>query len=287
MLPTALPRTGRGSSAARATQCKPAERQSDRPRRRAKGSSGRARTVDARSEGYDTSSSAVADFLDDTPLERVRHAMSHHQVDAILVLDRAAGTPLRWVTRDGLVRTAEPEPELSGARQAVDDVVSQLSDLTSLAQLRELVRERDVARILIWCNSTPLAIVSADELFAQTAVAVSGSSASVRLRRAPAHSTGESAPALAGHGRRLLGLVARAATDANDWSSEAQLESMVAGGRLEWRVQALEVLTAAGLLERVQRDGQFDYRLTRRGLELADAHTAASGSAARQPLRRR
>ena len=62
---------------------------------------------------------------------------------------------------------------------------------------------------------------------------------------------------------------------------------MVAGGRLEWRVQALEVLTAAGLLERVQRDGQFDYRLTRRGLELADAHSAASSSAARQPLRRR
>ena len=49
---------------------------------------------------------------------------------------------------------------------------------------------------------------------------------------------------------------------------------MVAGGRLEWRVQALEALTAAGLLERVQRDGQFDYRLTARGLELADAHRA-------------
>jgi hypothetical protein len=225
-------------------------------------------------------------LLEATPLRRVRQAMSRHQVDAILVLSRSDGAPLRWVTRDGLVRTAEREPAPQGARQAIGDVVSHLSALTSLAQLRELVRERDVSRILIWCNSAPVAIVSADQLFAQTAGAVSGAAAGVRLRRAPQRARGERAPTLAGHGRRLLGLVARAESDADDWASEAQLESMVAGGRLEWRVQALEVLTAAGLLERVQRDGQFDYRLTREGLELAEAHSAASSSAPRQPLQR-
>jgi hypothetical protein len=270
--------------------CQPAERKSERPtaRRRANGPASRPREADpARSGGCDTPSPTVAEFLEDTPLGRVRQAMSRHQVDAILVLGRDDGAPLRWVARDGLVRTAEREPALQGARQAIGDVVSQLSDLRSLAQLRELVRERDVSRILIWCNSAPLAIVGADELFAQTAGAVSGSRATVRLRRTPERARGEPAPTLAGHGRRLLGLVARAQSAANDWSSEPQLESMVAGGRLEWRVQALEVLTAAGLLERVQRDGQFDYRLTREGLQLAEAHSAASSSAPRQPLQRR
>jgi hypothetical protein len=213
--------------------------------------------------------------------------MSRHQVDAILVLSRDDAAPLRWVTRDGLVRKPGREPPVQGARQAVGDLVTHLRDLTSLAELRELVRQPDVSRVLIWCDSTPLAIVSADELFAHTRAARSGSTAGVRLRRAPADSTAGRAPALAGHGRRLLGLVARAQPDAEGWASESQLESMVAGGRLEWRVRALEVLTAAGLLERVQRDGQFDYRLTGRGLELAYAHSAASSSGPRQPLQRR
>lgn len=213
--------------------------------------------------------------------------MSRHQVDAILVLSREEGAPLRWVTRDGLVRNAGRKPSAQGARQAVGDLVTHLRDLTSLAELRELIREPDVARVLIWCDSAPLAIVSADELFAHTRSAPSGSTPAVRLRRAPAPSTAVPAEPLAGHGRRLLGLVARAQPDADGWTSESQLESMVAGGRLEWRVQALEVLTAAGLLERVQRDGQFDYRLTLRGLELAHAHSAASSGGARRPLQRR
>jgi len=213
--------------------------------------------------------------------------MSRHQVDAILVLSRENAAPLRWITRDGLVRKAGREPARQRARQAVGDLVTHVRDLTSPGELRELVREPDVSRVLIWCDSAPLAIVSADELVEHTRTPASGSAAGVRLRRAPAHSTAERGPALAGHGRRLLGLVARAQPDPVGWASESQLESMVAGGRLEWRVRALEVLTAAGLLERVQRDGQFDYRLTARGLELAYAHNAASSSGPRQPLQRR
>jgi len=213
--------------------------------------------------------------------------MSRHQVDAILVLDRDDSAPLRWVTRDGLVRKAGREPSVQGARQAVHDAVAGLWHPTSLARLRELVREPGVSRVLILCDSAPLAIVNADELFADLPTAGRDSTAGVRLRRAPTRSTAEPAPALSGHGRRLLGLVARAQPDPEGWTSESQLESMVAGGRLEWRVQALEVLTTAGLLERVQRDGQFDYRLTRRGLELAHAHSAASASGPRQPLKRR
>jgi hypothetical protein len=284
MLPTVLPRTGRATSAAGATPRPPAERPP--ARRRTKRTTDRPRTViQARSGTCGRASPKAAAVPDDTPLGRVRQAMSRHQVDAILVLSRDHGAPLRWVTRDGLVRKAGREPA-QGARQAVGELVTHLHDLTSLAQLRELIREPDVARVLIWCDSAPLAIVSADELFAHTQTAASGSSSCVRLRRAPPHSTGQTAAALAGHGRRLLGLVARAQPEANSWTSESQLESMVAGGRLEWRVQALEVLTAAGLLERVQREGQFDYRLTLRGLELAQAHSAASSSGPRQPLRR-
>jgi hypothetical protein len=43
--------------------------------------------------GSDPPSTAVS--LDDTPLARVRQAMCRHQVDAILVLDRDDGSPLR------------------------------------------------------------------------------------------------------------------------------------------------------------------------------------------------
>jgi hypothetical protein len=235
--------------------------------------------------GSDPPSTAVS--LDDTPLARVRQAMCRHQVDAILVLDRDDGSPLRWVTRDGLVRSAGSLPTGVGARQAIGDVVAHVSELTTFAQVRELVREPDVSRVLIWSNSTPLAIVTADELFAETETAAHRSAGRSRLRRAPGGAAAKPAPALAGHGRRLLGLVARAQPDADGWTSESQLESMVAGGRLEWRVKALEVLTAAGLLERVQRAGQFDYRLTARGLEVADARSAAGGTGFRQPLRRR
>jgi CBS domain-containing protein len=224
-----------------------------------------------------TAPAAVGAF-DDTPLLRVRQAMSHHQVDAILVVGRDDGIPLRWVTRDGLVRKAGREPSRQGARQAIGDAVAQLNAGTSLAQLRELLREPDVSRVLIWCNSGPLAIVGADELFTHTVTDRSGSAGGARLRRAPRRSTATPAMALAGHGRRLLGLVARAQPDASGWTSEAQLESMVPGGRLEWRGLALGALTAAGLLDRVQRDGQFDYRLTRNGLELADAHKAPGSS---------
>ena len=276
MLPTVLPRTG--------GKCPPVAGQSDRPvaRRRAKRPSLPAlRVVQSRGDR-----GAVAASLDATPLGRVRLAMSRHQVDAILVLGRNGTAPLRWVTRDGLVRTADGSPSLLGARQAIGDVVADLGELTSFARLRELVREPDVARVLIWRNSKPLAIVTADKLFAETETAAQRPPGRGRLRRAPGHA-GQPVPALAGHGRRLLVLVARAPTGADGWSSESQLESMVAGGRLEWRVTALEVLTAAGLLERVQRAGQFDYRLTRRGLEVADAHSAASSSGARQPPRRR
>jgi hypothetical protein len=209
--------------------------------------------------------------------------MSRHHVDAILVLDRDGSAPLRWVTRDGLVRTAVGDQSAQGARQAGDDACHP----TSLARLRELVREPDVSRVLILCDSAPLAIVSADELVAQLQAAVRDSTAGLRPRRAPARSSAKPAAALAGHGRRLLGLVARAQPDPDGWTSESQLEAMVAGGRLEWRVQALAVLTAAGLLERAQRDGQFDYRLTSRGLELAHAHSAASAGGPRQPLQQR
>jgi hypothetical protein len=102
------------------------------------------------------------------------------------------------------------------------------------------------------------------------------------LRRAPQRSTATPARALARHGRRLLGLIARAQPDASGWTSEAQLESMVPGGRLEWRVLALEALTAAGLLDRVQRDGQFDYRLTRKGLEAGRCSQSAQLTAGRR-----
>ena len=289
MLPTVVPRTGRAHSAAGVTPCPPLERQPDRPptRRRSKRPTDRPQTVrQARAGARDRGSPKTAAVPDDTPLGRVRGAMSRHQVDAILVLDRDGSAPLRWVTRDGLVRTAGSDPSAQGACQAVDDAVVGTCHPTSLARLRELVREPDVSRVLILCDSAPLAIVSADELVAQLPAAVRDSTAGLRPRRAPAPPSAEPAPALAGHGRRLLGLVARAQPDPDGWTSESQLEAMVAGGRLEWRVQALAVLTAAGLLERVQRDGQFDYRLTSRGLELAHAHSAASAGGLRQPLQR-
>ena len=289
MLP-AVPRTGRAHSAAGVTPFPPPERQPDRPptRRRSKRPTDRPRAVvQARAGARDRGSPKTAAVPDDTPLGRVRGAMSRHQVDAILVLDRDGSTPLRWVTRDGLVRTAGGDPLAQGPRQAADDAVAGTCHPTSLARLRELVREPDVSRVLILCDSATLAIVSADELVAQLPAAVRDSTAAWRPRRAPAGSSAEPTLALAGHGRRLLGLVARAQPDPDGWTSESQLEAMVAGGRLEWRVQALAVLTAAGLLERVQRDGQFDYRLTSRGLELAHAHSAANAGGPRQPLQRR
>jgi hypothetical protein len=285
MLPTVDPRTRRTFPAAGVAQRQSAEQESERPieRRRAERPAGRQRPVTTVrrqpiAAARDTTAPVSAAALDDTPLLRMRQAMSHHQVDAILVVGRDDGTPLRWVTRDGLVRETRREPSRQGARQAIGDAVAQLNAGTSLAQLRELLREPDVSRVLIWCNSGPLAIVSADELFTHTVTDRSGSAGGARLRRAPRRSTATPAIALAGHGRRLLGLVARAQPDASGWTSEAQLESMVPGGRLEWRVLALEALTAAGLLDRVQRSGQFDYRLTRNGLELADAHKAPGSS---------
>ena len=290
MLPTVVPRSGRAHSAAGVTPCPPPKRQPDRPptRRRSKRPTDSPQlVVHGRTGARDRGSPKPAAVPDDTPLGRVRGAMSRHQVDAILVLDRDGITPLRWVTRDGLVRSAGGERSAQGARRAVDDAVAGAYHPTSLARLRELVREPDVSRVLILCDSAPLAIVSADELVAQLPAAVHDSTAGLRPRRAPARSSAEPAPALAGHGRRLLGLVARAQPDPDGWTSESQLEAMVAGGRLEWRVQALAVLTAAGLLERVQRDGQFDYRLTSRGLEVAHAHSAASAGGPRQPLQRR
>jgi hypothetical protein len=219
---------------------------------------------------------AVGSTVEDTPLVRLREAMSRYQVDAILVVGREDGRPLRWMTKRGLVGEAARD----SSRQAIGHVVSQFRGETSLEQLRELVREPDVSRVLVWCNSAPFAIVGADELGAQTATALSGSPASAPPRTARLRSSGGGATVLAGHARRLLGLVARAQPDADGWASEAQLEAMVPGGRLEWRVRALEAMTLAGLLDRVQRNGQFDYRLTPKGLRLAEAHRAPSSRAA-------
>jgi hypothetical protein len=221
--------------------------------------------------------------VEDTPLQRVRRAMSQHQVDAILVLGRDDSAPLRWVTRDGLIRKAEREPSRNGARQAIVDVVAHLKADTTLAQLRELVKEPNVARVLIWTDAGPVAIVSAAELLAQTAAELDASDGDAPQPDGTARATESTALAITGHARRLLGLVARAQPDVDGWTSEAQLEAMVAGGRLEWRVQALEALTAAGLLSRMQRDGQFDYRLTPRGLQLADAHRSPATSDPAQP----
>lgn len=284
MLPDVLPRTSRVTSAAGLTQYVPEERQSDRPttRRRAERVAGRQRPpVERRGEAArgprDRAAPSGAALPEDTPLQRVRRAMSQHQVDAILVLGRDDGAPLRWVTRDGLIRKAEREPAGNGVRQAIVDVVAHLKADTTLAQLRELVKEPDVSRVLIWTDTGPAAIVTADELLAQT-TAGPGASAGDAPQPHGAACSAESTSPLTGHARRLLGLVARAQPDVDGWTSEAQLESMVAGGRLEWRVQALEALTHAGLLKRVQRDGQFDYRLTPRGLELADAHRSPATS---------
>jgi CBS domain-containing protein len=278
MLPDVLPRTSSPPSAKEATQrlpeYVPAEHEPGpvTTRRRAERPATRQRPL-AERRGKSAVGARSA-LRDDTPLQRVRRAMSQHQVDAILVLDRDDGAPLRWVTRDGVIRKAERGRSDDKTGQAIADVVAHLKAHASFAQLRELVREPDVARVLIWSNSGPLAIVSADELFAQTTTGLGGPAGDASRRPAPQPAIKGAPPAIAGHARRLLGLVARAQPDVDGWTSEAQLESMVAGGRLEWRVQALEALTAAGLLERVQRDGQFDYRLTPRGLELADAHRA-------------
>lgn len=278
MLPDVLARTSSPPLAKEATQrlpeYVPAEHEPDpvTTRRRAARPAARQRPLAERRGMSAVGARSV--LRDDTPLQRVRRAMSQHQVDAILVLDRDDGAPLRWVTRDGLIRKAERGRSDDKAGQAIADVVAHLKAHASFAQLRELVREPDVARVLIWSNSGPLAIVSADELFAQTTTGLGGPAGDASRRPARQPAIKGAPPAIAGHARRLLGLVARAQPDVDGWTSEAQLESMVAGGRLEWRVQALEALAAAGLLERVQRDGQFDYRLTPRGLELADAHRA-------------
>jgi hypothetical protein len=290
MLPDVRSRTGRPTLAAGAAQYVPEEYQADRPttRRRAERPAGRQRPPaewrgEAGRGSRERAASAGAALADDTPLQRVRRAMSQHQVDAILVLGRDDGAPLRWVTRDGLIRKAEREPARNGVRQAIVDVLAHLKADTTLAQLRELVKEPDVSRVLIWTDTGPAAIVSADELLAQATAGPGASAEDVPQPHGAERSAESTAPALTGHARRLLGLVARAQPDVNGWTSEAQLESMVAGGRLEWRVQALEALTAVGMLERVQRDGQFDYRLTPRGLELADAHRAPATSDPAQP----
>ena len=290
MLPDVLSRTDDPPFAAGAAQRVPEERQADRPitRRRAERPVGLKRPLAERRGKApvgprDRAAPAGPVLVDDTPLERVRRAMSQHQVDAILVLGRDDGTPLRWVTRDGLIRKAVREPSRNGVRQAIVDVVAHLKADTTLAQLRELVKEPDVSRVLIWTDAGPVAIVSAAELFAQTAAELDASTGDAPQPGSAARSPESTALAITGHARRLLGLVARAQPDVDGWTSEAQLEAMVAGGRLEWRVQALEALTAAGLLRRVQRDGQFDYRLTPRGLELADAHRSPATGDPAQP----
>jgi CBS domain-containing protein len=290
MLPDVLSPAGRPTPAAGAAQYVPEEYEADGPtiRRRAERPAGRQRPPaerrrEAARVSRDRAAPAGAALTEDTPLQRVRRAMSHHQVDAILVLGRDDGAPLRWVTRDGLIRKAEREPAGNGVRQAIVDVVAHLKADTTLAQLRELVKDPDVSRVLIWTDTGPAAIVSADELLAHATAEPGASAGEAPQLHGAADSAESMTPELTGHARRLLGLVARAQPDVDGWTSEAQLESMVAGGRLEWRVQALEALTAAGLLNRVQRDGQFDYRLTPRGLELADAHRSPATSDPPQP----
>jgi hypothetical protein len=290
MLPTVRPRAGRTPPPMGVEQCRPTEQQ---PRalveRRSKPRSTRPAPElrsQQRSGARETTPPTRTAAFDDARLARARQAMSHHQVDAVLVVGRDGDRPLLWVTRDGLVRKSEPGVSRQGPLRAISEIVADLHADTTLAQMRELIREPDISRVMIWNNKGPVAILSADALFNMTAADPSASVGNGRLRRARTRAHAAAGPTLAGHGRRLLGLVARAQPDANGWASEAQLEAMVPGGRLEWRVQALEALTAAGLLNRVQRDGQFDYRLTPRGLELADAHAAAGSNGSRRPLRR-
>jgi hypothetical protein len=292
MLPTVLPRTGRTPPPMGVAQCRPAEllpralverRRKPRPARPLPPAEVRSQP---RRDDRGTMLPSRTTVLDDARLARARQAMSHHQVDAVLVVGCDGDAPLLWVTRDGLVRQSEPGASRQGPLQAISDIVAHLHAETTLAQMRELIREPDISRVMIWNTKGPVAILSADELFNMTAADPSASVGSARLRRAPARPHASAVPTLAGHGRRLLGLVARAQPDADGWTSEAQLEAMVPGGRLEWRVGALEALAAAGLLTRVQRDGQFDYRLTPRGLEVADAHAAVGSNDRRQPLRR-
>src|ERR1019366_4700966 len=161
MLPTVLPRT---APAAAVLHCPPTEHGSEQiAPSRGRGQPERRRRPRPERPGQpvaqtrETTVPAVGSTVEETPLVRLREAMSRYQVDAILVVGREDGRPLRWMTKRGLVGEAARD----SSRQAIGHVVSQFRGETSLEQLRELVREPDVSRVLVWCNSAPFAIVGA------------------------------------------------------------------------------------------------------------------------------
>jgi CBS domain-containing protein len=81
--------------------------------------------------------SGVISIPQDASLRRVADAMATHRIHAVLVMGRDGAGPIGWVTSRSLLERAARDPELTFARDAIDEPPAFISPGASVASAVE------------------------------------------------------------------------------------------------------------------------------------------------------
>lgn len=110
-------------------------------------------------------------IVDDAPLRHVMRAMATHGVHAILVVSRAGGRPVGWVTDRGLLPFIGRDDSMVVARTAVDEPPVLISPGAPMSDAAAELRRPEVSHLLVSAGpaEAPEGVVSALDLIAHAA----------------------------------------------------------------------------------------------------------------------
>lgn len=108
----------------------------------------------------------VLTIVEDASLRQAFRAMASHGVHGILVVGRAGGIPLGWITARGSLARLDDDDALVAARDAVTERVVRIEPDASLAEARAALSQPATTHLLV-CQAgveMPEGVVSAMDL---------------------------------------------------------------------------------------------------------------------------
>lgn len=113
----------------------------------------------------------VLTIVEDAPLRHVLRAMAAHGVHAILVISRADGRPLGWVTDTALLPFLGEDDSMVVARAAVSEPLVLIAPGAPASEAAEALRRPEVSHLLVSAGKgeAPEGVVSALDLIAHAA----------------------------------------------------------------------------------------------------------------------
>jgi CBS domain-containing protein len=91
----------------------------------------------------------VVNIVEDASVLQARRALQSHRVHAVLVVGRASGRPLGWVTARGLLAWIDADEALGSAREAIREPAIPIEPSASVREAAQRMLGSSVSHLIV------------------------------------------------------------------------------------------------------------------------------------------